>query len=252
MKKLQLSALLLLLVVLITVGCKKKEETPATPTPVTPSYTCATCVTTPDAKAAYDNDSRGIYKGIIVGSSGTIKFDLANGDTTLKAYMTIDGISATLTATVAWVAGASYVSPFTGTIGGNPVSITFSVDANGGNPVVTSMSIPGHPDATLTIAKETSTNLIKCFEGTAKNNISGKTSTFDLILSTSLKKWQARVKETGSTSSSKVDGTFDNNTLSFDNGDASGSATLSGDNIINGTWNNDVPENGTWEAKRTM
>lgn len=229
-------------------GCKKKDETPATPT-----YTCTACISTPEAKAANDNSSKGIYKGIVVGSSGTIKFDIANNDTTLRAFMTIDGVAVVLTATVSWVSGASYVSPFTGTMNGQPVSITFSVDANGGNPVVTSMTIPGHPNATLAISKETSTNLIKCYEGTAKNLTTGKTATFDLLLVTSLKRWYARVKEDGATSSSTVEGTFTDNTLSFDDGKgASGTATLSGDNITNGTWKNSKPENGTWEAKRTL
>ncbi len=253
MKKALLPGMLLFVVAMFLIlnACKKKEDEKPT-TPTTPSYACATCITTPEAVAANDNSSKGIYKGVIIGSSGTIKFDIGNTDSTLKAYMVIDGVSVTLTATVKWVAGASYVSPFTGTMNGQDVSITFTVDANGGNPAVTTMSIPGHANAVLSISKETSANLVKCFEGTAKNAVTGKTSTFNLMLSVNLKKWQARVREEGTTGSFTVEGTFDNNTLSFDNGQGtSGNAALSGDNITGGTWKN-TKDNGTWEAKRTL
>lgn len=254
MKKLLLSSVILpvLAVFFLLNGCKKKEdEKPATPT--TPSYTCTSCKTTPDAVAANDNSSKGIYKGVIIGSSGTIKFDLANSDTTIRAYMTIDGESVTLTATVKWVAGESFVSPFTGTMGGQPVSITFSVDANGGNPTVTTSSIPGHANATLAVTKETSTSLIKCYEGTYTNATKGKNGTFNLVLSTSLKKWEARSREDGSTEVARVKGTFENDVFTFDgaSGGVGGGAKLSGDNITDGTWKSSS-ENGTWVGKRTL
>ena len=229
-------------------GCSKKSSS----SPAPASYTCTTCITAPEAVAANDNSSKGIYKGVIVGSSGTIKFSIMNGDSTIKAYMVIDGVKDTLTASVAWTSGAAYVSPFTGTLNGQPVSITFSIDANGGNPTVTSMNIPGHADAVLTLSKETSSNLIECFEGSIQDLTTGETGTFDLMLSVSLKKWGAEVMVSGKSASS-VSGTFDGTTLSFDDGKGStGSATLFGDQIINGTWKNTKPENGTWSAKRTL
>lgn len=251
MKKILLSSILLPVIAVFFVlnGCKKKEdEKPATPT--TPSYTCASCTTTPEAIAANDNTSKGIYKGVIIGSSGTIKFDLANNDTTIKAYMTIDGTSVTLTATVKWSAGSSYVSAFTGTMNGSPVSITFSVNPDGTNPTVTSINIPGHPNATLEVAKETSAGLLKCFEGTYSNATTGKSGTFNLVLSTSLKKWYARSREDGQTEASKITGQFNDNKLTFD-GNVTGGSTLSGDNIVDGTWKTDK-ENGTWQGKRTL
>lgn len=253
MKKILLSSVLLPVIAAFFLlnGCKKKEEDkPATPT--TPTYTCASCTTAPEAKAANDNTSKGIYKGIIIGSSGTIKFDLANNDTTIKAYMTIDGTEVTLTATVKWVSGASYVSDFTGTMGGSPVTITFSVNPDGTNPTVTASNIPGHPNATLEIAKETSTGLLKCYEGTYTNATKGTSGTFNLVLSTSLKKWQARSREDGQTEAGKVTGTFDSDKFTFDPSTGiTGSSTLSGDNIVDGTWKTDK-ENGTWTGHRTL
>ena len=250
MKKIiSVSLLSAFLCVLTFTGCKKKEDKP---TPA--SYTCAACTTTPDAVAANDNLSKGIYKGIIVGSSGTIKFDIMNNDTTIKAYMVIDGVSVTLTSTVRWASGVSYVSPFTGTLNGEAVSITFSVDGDGANPTVTAMNIPGHPNASLTLSKETSTNLIKCFEGSYKNVTTGEKGNFNLFLSVSLKKWSAKAKADGGTNAVTVEGTFDGtSTLNFDDGKGtSGKSTLTGDNITDGTFKTDKGENGTWEGKRTL
>lgn len=251
MKKLILvTAVAILSGALAVISCKKSDSNSNSNSS---SYQCSSCITTAEAKPANDAISKGVYKGVVIGSSGTIKFDIMNGDSTIKAYMVVDGVSVTLTASVAWASGSSYVSPFTGTMNSQPVSITFSVDANGGNPTVTSMSIPGHPNATLTIAKETSDNLIRCFEGVATKNGSTDSSTFDLMLSTSLKSWKAQVRDHGATSSSTVSGTFDGTKLSFDDGkNTSGSATLSGDVISGGTWKNDKAETGTWSAKRTL
>jgi hypothetical protein len=143
----------------IAISCSKSDDTASTP-----AYTCTTCKTTPDATAANDASNKGVYKGVIIGSSGTIKFDLQG--TTITAVMVLDGVTATLTSTVNVVAGQTYVAPFTGTLGGQAVSITFSVGATGQNPTVTTSSIPGHPSSTFSIIKETSASLIECFEGT--------------------------------------------------------------------------------------
>jgi len=228
------------------ISCKKSSGS------VSPSYKCTGCITTPEAVAANDNSSKGIYKGIIVGSSGTIKFDIMNSDATIKAYMVVDGVSDTLTASVAWVSGVSYVSAFTGTFNGQAVSITMSLDANGGNPTITAMNIPGHPNATLTISKETSSNLVECFEGTYTNATTGKNGTLNLIISPGLNKWYGQARETGSGSSQNMVGTISNNTLSYDDGHGfTVTGTLSGDQT-NGTWKDSQPENGTWTAKRTL
>jgi hypothetical protein len=224
-------------------SCSKKSDSKPAPT-----YSCASCNTTPEAVAANDASTKGIYKGVIVGSSGTIKFDIMNHDSTIKAYLVIDGAYDTLTASVAWSGTGSYVSPFTGIFNGQPISITLSIDAGGGNPVITAMNIPGHPGAQLSLSKETSTELIKCFEGLVRQNGSTDTGTFNLILSTKLGKWGAIVAG-GSTTK----GTFSGSTLTFDDGNGTaGSATLSGDNIINGTWHNNKSESGTWSGKRTL
>ncbi|MEI9954995.1 MAG: hypothetical protein WDM90_01450 [Ferruginibacter sp.] len=61
MKK--LPVIFAILSITLFAGCKKSDSTNST------SYTCTTCKTAPDAKAANDGSSKGIYKGVVIGSS---------------------------------------------------------------------------------------------------------------------------------------------------------------------------------------
>jgi len=195
----------LALIVTGTFSCSKGKDSNKKP-----AYTCATCKTTPDAVAANDASNKGIYKGIIIGSSGTVKFDLANSGSSLTATLTIDGVTATLTASVTMQNGDTYVSAFTGTWSGQPVTITFSVGAGGQNPTVTSFNIPGHTSATFTLAKETSNALIECFEG-AYNSTRPETGTFNLLLSRNLKLFGGAARKTGSSESNSFHGIINAN-----------------------------------------
>ena len=70
------------------VSCTKSDSKKKT----TVSYLCSTCKAAPDAVAANDNTSKGIYKGVVVGSTGTIQFDIDNAGSTITAVMIIDGV----------------------------------------------------------------------------------------------------------------------------------------------------------------
>lgn len=181
--------LLIATIALLSASCKKSSDDT--------TYTCTTCVSAPEAKAANDASSKGIYKGSFIGSSGTIKFDILNdpADTQIKAYLTIDGTEIVLTSQVSWQNGVAYVGNFVGIMppGGQPLSITFKVDANGGNPIVTASNIPGHPNAVFSIIKELSTNLIEVFEGTYETT-KPDAGTFNMVLSRSLSVWKATSK----------------------------------------------------------
>ncbi len=213
----------LALIVAGTFSCSKSKDSNKKP-----AYTCATCKTTPDAVAANDASNKGIYKGIIIGSSGTIKFDLANSGSSLTATLTIDGVTATLTASVTTQNGDTYVSAFTGTWSGQPVSITFSVGAGGQNPTVTSFNIPGHAGATFTLAKETSNALIECFEGTYSST-RPETGTFNLLLSRSLKLFGGAARKTGSSESNSFHGAINANNELVDADSGKVLAKLTGD-----------------------
>jgi hypothetical protein len=207
----------------VTISCKKDSS------PTTPPYTCATCKTTPDAVAVNDASSKGIYKGVVIGSTGTIMFNILNSGTTITAAMVLDGTTINLTSAVTWAAGQAYVAPFTGTYNGGNISITFSVSASGGTPVVTSSSIPGHPNTSFKVVKETSAALIECFEGTYHTTLP-EDGTFNLLLSRPLKLWSADARKNGTTTTNSEDGTISADNKLLESGGVT-VGTLSGDAI---------------------
>lgn len=215
-----------ILLLLVVASCGKDDG----PSEDTSIYECATCSDLPVANVAYDNNSGGIYKGIVIGSSGTIVLNINNDGSEVTAILTLDGDVITLTSTVAWVEGQSYVAPFNGTYNGQNISVTFSVDANGENPVMVTSDIPGHPNAVFTIIKELSSLLVEGFEGTYSST-SGESGTFNILLSRELGKWGGNARENGSNETSDISGTItSDNKLIEDEGGVE-VATLEGDEI---------------------
>lgn len=221
-------------------GCKKNE------TKTDGGYKCTGCTATSEAIAANDASSKGIYKGIVIGSTGTIKFDISNSGSQIKAYLTIDGTSIELTSDVSWNGSQSYVAPFKGVLNGQQVTINFSVDMNGGEPMVTSTSIPGHPTAQFVILKETSSALIECFEGTY-HTTKPEDGTFNILLSRTLKRWGGIARENGQSGTDDVEGTIEGDKIMQD-GTTMG--TLSGDEI-SGSFKDSDGRTVTIKGKRT-
>lgn len=171
-------------------ACSKDED----PTPVIPAaYVCTTCADTPIALAANDVSNKGVYKGVVIGSTGTISINIQNGSNDITATMVLDGQSILLTSTVGVVDGQPYIAPFTGTFNGSAISLTFSVGLGGENPTMVTSDIPGHPNAIFDLYKETSTSLIEAFEGSFVE-ANGKSGTFNAIVSRGLNKWGAITK----------------------------------------------------------
>lgn len=227
MKRTLIQSLFALMTLSILVSCKKKEDAS--------SYYCTSCKRTPEALAANDASNKGIYKGIVTASTGTIKFDIQNNGSTITAVMVIDGTTVNLTSSVAVVNGQPYVAPFTGTLNGQPVTINFSVGLSGQNPTVTSSSIPGHPNAVFSIIKETSTNLIECFEGTY-NTTRPETGIFNIVLSRTAGIWGGTSKAvTGATGGSSINGTVNANGTLFQNQGTQTIGTINGD-VLTGTF----------------
>lgn len=241
MKKLQL--LLAVTILFLASSCKKDNQTAA-------PYTCATCSTTPQALAANDGSSKGIYKGVIIGSSGTITFNILNGGTTITALMVIDGVTVNLTSAVTWVAGQAYVADFTGTLNGSPVTIRFSVGLSGGTPTVTTSSIPGHPNASFIILKETSSNLVEAFEGTYHTTLP-EDGTFNIILSRTLLGYSYITRKTGATTTGSGNGPMSGNNLMDPSQPATVVATISGDNL-NGSFLDSGNRTVTITGRRTL
>ena len=226
-------------------ACKKSDDTAA------PAYTCATCHTTPDALAANDASSKGIYKGVVIGSSGTLTINIANGGATITAIMVIDGITVNLTSAVAWVAGQPYVADFTGTMNGSAVVIHFSVGVNGNTPIATSTTIPGHTTASLNLIKETSTGLVECFEGTY-HSTKPEDGVLNFILSRTLSNWYGFARPNGANASGTAgSGTISNNKLIDPTQNNQSLGTLSGDNL-DGTFLDGNGRTITIVCKRTL
>lgn len=241
MKLINSGILLLSTLFLLFTGCKKDNK-------ADDAYKCTTCTTSPEAKPANDVSSKGIYKGIVIGSTGTIKFDIQNAGTVIKAYLTIDGASVELTSAITWNGGQAYTAPFTGSLNSQNITIQFSVGMDGSDPTITSATIPGHPNATFIIAKEASTALIECYEGTY-HNTKPEDGTFNLILSRSINLWGAIARKSGQSETSDVNGVIVNNKLIESNGTTMG--TLSNDQI-SGSFKDDNNNTITIQGKRTL
>jgi len=227
---------------ILMTSCSKDDETPAA------SYTCATCKTTPDALAANDANVKGIYKGIIIGSTGTLSINIQNGNSTITATMVLDGVSVALTSNVVLVDGQPYVAPFTGTFNGSPISMTFSVGLGGTSPTMVSSSIPGHPNAVFELAKETSTSLIEGFEGTYSVT-GGEKGVFNIVLSRSLAKFGYIVREDGQVDTDSGSGTINSSNQLILEGRVIG--TITGDGL-NGSFKDDNNRTVTITGKRTL
>lgn len=241
-KRFELLIIPAFLIGILMTSCSKDDETPAA------SYTCLTCKTTPDALAANDASIKGMYKGIIVGSTGSISINIQNGSSTITATMVLDGVTAALTSNVSVVDGQSYVAPFTGTYNGSPIIMTFSVGLGGTSPTMVSSSIPGHPNAVFVLTKETSTSLIEGFEG-SYSVTGGEKGVFNIVLSRALAKFGYIVKEDGQTDTDSGSGTINASSQLILEGRVIG--TITGD-ALNGSFKDDENRTVTITGKRTL
>ena len=215
-------------VILLTIGMTLNSCSKDSNNDNPPGYACTTCASTPDALVENDASAKGVYKGIVVGSTGSISINIQNGSNTITATMMLDGTTIALTSNVTYVDGQPYVAPFTGTYNGSPITITFSVGLSGGEPTVTSSDIPGHPNTVFTLYKETSTSLIEAFEGVYSKT--GETGTFNILLSRAFNLWGgiAKSDEAGS-EADEINGTINSNNQLIIDGINIG--TISGDSI---------------------
>jgi hypothetical protein len=211
---------------LLMLSCSKNDTEP---------YTCATCASAPEALPANDGSAKGIYKGVVVGSTGTISINIQNGSNTITATLVLDGVTALLTSTVTPVDGQDYVAPFTG--------------ISGLTPTVTSSDIPGHPNATFQIYKETSTSLIEAYMGTYSKT--GETGVFNIVLSRGLSKWSGVAKKDGGTVVDEINGTFNNATNQIIDENTTVLGTISG-YVLTGSFLNSDNETITINGVRTL
>lgn len=228
-----------LFLTVLLASCKKDENKQSN------NYTCTTCVTTPEAKELHNNSSAGVYKGVMVGSTGTIALYLYNTGTEVKALATFDGKNGTLTTTdlANWAPGQAVSNArFKGTINNQEINAVFSVGANGQNPSV-QVNIPGHT-VVVAVYKETSSSLIKNFEGTYQGDASG---IFNITLNGTN---YTLVRDGGvaPANASLINGNID---LTSNGIVIKGS--FNGNDIVEGTWKEtSTGKQGTWKGNRTL
>lgn len=197
---------------------------------------------TPQAKVEFDNKNFGIYKGVFVGSTGTILFNI-NNEEGLSVTLTINESTSTCTTTET-VTLASAISGLTFTNGSS--SFGFSVDSNGDNPTVNNDNISGHPNATIVVLKEFSDSLVKCYVGTFNGDDSG---TFNFINEGNV--IEGLGKPYDADSSTLLSGILSGTSItgSFEGGTFAGSQN---NNNISGTWQNSASESGNWSGTRKL
>ncbi len=124
-----------------------------------------------ETKPQYDNTSFGVYKGVIIGSSGYIVFRINNGDNVVKGYLTIDDKKDILSTTETLVAGQPIKNVrFTG----NFSSMTLNANADGNSAWLSDIKIDGHPDDVAAIIfHENSNQQVSSYEGKISGDLSG-------------------------------------------------------------------------------
>lgn len=156
------------------IACSKNESSDVEkPAPVVPTVT--TLPSKAETKSQYDNTNFGVYKGVIIGSTGIIVFYINNENNVVKCYLSIDNKKDTLNTTAKIVLGQPIVDVlFTGKFS----SVVINADKNGKNATLSKIKIDGHNNVESYIEHEKSTSQIKCYEGTMTGDLTG---TFNCI-----------------------------------------------------------------------
>jgi hypothetical protein len=218
-------------------GCSKDEGGSA----VSPDIENAS-----GAVATCNTSSAGVYKGILVGSSGYFKISLKNGTDTVSCKIVFDGKTAYLTTTSlnSWTPGQAISNAvFTGTLDGQAITLTLSCNADGTNVTVT-ITYPGH-EIGVSVVKETSTTQVKCYEGTYTDGT--QTGVFNLaVYGTKAYGFRKDAESSGT-----IIGTVSGNSLTIDEGDSPKKFTID-DNGVNGSFDNGDGVTITVTGKRSM
>jgi len=214
------------------------------------AYKCKDCADTPEALAINDNSGKGIYKGLVIGSSGTMKFNIGN-DGTYSATLSLDGETYELTTDDVFNEEGGFQGTFYGTMNTtDDIEIEFYTDPTGSFYYIDYIDIPGHDDAYIDIYKETSDALVRVFEGEYKGDASG---TFNMIVQGS--NWSVAARDdqdpTGQEQSYFEGIVNSNEELVCDCGDVEITGSIDGDSI-SGDWVGGNEDSGTWSGKRTL
>jgi len=141
-------------------------------TPGEQIYTCATCVTEPEAQSIYDTSHFGIYKGVITGfdytlnepKSGTYKITIHESEYSVDMTYMDSSYTFQTTDTTEQIEGTEYSYTFSKTFASAVYTLIIILEDDG---EVQETTFTVDSDEILAVSvKETSTGLVKCFEGT--------------------------------------------------------------------------------------
>lgn len=210
----------------------------------------------PLAKAAFDDSLRGVYKGVMLGSSGTIVIEVGNdGVDRLSAVCTIDGVKLFFDAVDLRINSITNGNIMTIKFrDSNSSSFAFVTKMLGDSFVsetVTDVNIVGHPGAKFIVAKEFSYSIIRCYEG---SYVGGDNGLINGI--TYGNQIEALFISSNDPNKTKFEasGNVVNNNFSI-GGTSTGTRFegVSSGNKITGTWSNtNFNINGTFTAIRTL
>lgn len=213
-------------------------------------YTCTSCIDEPEANAAFDATGQGIYKGVIIGSSGTIKFNIDNGDDgSITALLVIDGDEIELTTESIYNPETGFQGCFINVAAG--VSICMYVSATGQEWEIYGIDIPNHNDVIIQIIKEYSDGLVRAFEGSYSGDDTGTWNMVMRLDENGNGVWVAiSRRNTEPFEEGYFEGEVGEGALVGGAGDVTVTGEITGDNI-KGTWDNSLIS-GTWKGKRTL
>jgi len=228
---------LIMIMALIVASCGDDEDT---------AYKCKSCVDTPEASAANDASGQGIYKGLVVGSSGTIKFDINNSGT-YSATLELDGETYELTTEDTYNSEGGFYGCFYGTMSTtDDIEICFYASFNGSSYYVEYIDIPGHPDATIEVYKEYSDALVAVYEGEFSGDSNG---VFNMIVQDG--EWEVLARENSSDYDSYFYGTESNGTMTCQGCQEVEITGKINNDEASGKWSAGT-DNGSWKGKRTL
>jgi len=144
--------ILLLTPVIGLVSCEKEN---------TPRLAKLGLTDTSETKPYLDTTNFGIFKGVLTGTSGTIKITFNNGNNVMKAFIQLDSFQEELTCTQPYAVSELVVAAL---FEGSCSSFTFTVDANGENASIDNIFVAGRINVFGVIAHEKSNQVVHCYE----------------------------------------------------------------------------------------
>lgn len=214
-------------------------------------YKCTSCVDFPEALPIHDSSGKGIYKGIVLGSSGTIKIEVANADDEIKGTLTLDGEAFELAPDND---NNTYDQGFAGYMRGsrfvaNDIIIWFEVNASGTLYGAECITFPGHDPPDISIIKEFSDGLVEVFEGTFSGDESGNFNQLIIRDEEGNGVWYG-VSLHIEAQIGYFQGEITNQSVHGYGGSIEITGSIEEDNIM-GEWDDSTIQ-GTWRGKRTL